>query len=153
MLVRRVWPYGGFWSDGFRELERAREEMDRLFDTLSDASGGPVWSGVTPLLNVTQDDERYYIRAAIPGVRPNDLSISALGSRVTLSGKRESLVPESGASFHRQERGEVRFSRAIELPTEADASRAEAHYADGIVTITLPRAESARPRQVPVKAG
>lgn len=150
MLVRRLWPSEVSWSDGLTELEQMRRDMERLFESFA-APAGAGWAGVFPLLNVTQDDDRYYVRAVVPGMRASDLSISAHGRRLTISGKREHPAPSGEASYHRQERGEGTFSRALELPGDVEVSRVEASYADGIVTVRLPKAESEKPRQITVK--
>jgi HSP20 family protein len=151
MFVRRTWP-AGLWSEGFPELERMQRDMDRLFAALAEPGGGLSWAGVFPPVNVTQDDDRFVVRAVLPGVKPGEVNVSALGRRLTVSGAREVLTPESGASYHRRERDGGSFSRAIELGVDIDSSRVEAAMSDGVLTITLPKAESAKPRQITVKA-
>ncbi len=150
MFERRTWPAGS-WSEGFPEIERMQRDMDRLFAALAEPFGGRSWAGVFPPVNVTQDDEKFYVRAVLPGVKPGELQVSAVNRRLTLSGEREPITPESGASYHRRERDSGTFSRAIELGVDIDASRVEAAFADGVLTITLPKAESAKPRQIAVR--
>lgn len=152
MLVRRMWPSEVSWSDGLQELEQMRRDMERLFESFS-GPAGTTWAGVFPLLNVTQDDERYYVRAVLPGMKAADLGVSAHGRRLTLSGKRENAAPQDDASYHRRERDGGSFSRAVELPGDIDVSKVEASYVDGIVTVRLPKAESEKPRQIAVRAG
>jgi HSP20 family protein len=102
-------------------------------------------------MNITQDDENFYLRAEIPGIKPAELSISALRNRVSISGKREIPREHERVSYHRKERPEGAFNRAVTLPTEVDAERVDARYADGILTLKLPKAEQAKPRQISVK--
>jgi HSP20 family protein len=103
-------------------------------------------------MNITQDDDNFYLRAEIPGIKPADLSISALRNRVSISGKREIPREHDRVSYHRKERPEGGFNRAVTLPTEVDAERVDARYTDGILTLTLPKAEQAKPRQITVKS-
>jgi len=107
-------------------------------------------AGVFPPMNVTQDDNNFYIRAEIPGVKAADLSVSALRNRVAITGKREIPKENDKVSYHRRERAEGEFSRTVSLPAEVVADKVEARYADGVLTLTLPKAEEAKPRQIAV---
>ncbi len=108
-------------------------------------------AGVFPPMNVTQDDDNFYVRAEVPGIKANEISISAVRNRISLSGRREIPAEHERVSYHRKERAEGSFNRTVTLPTEVDAQRVEARYADGILTLTLPKAEEAKPRQITVR--
>jgi len=149
MIVRRIWPSRPTFDTGSADLDRVRRDIARLLEAA--AGDTSVSAGVFPPLNLTQDDDNFYLRAEVPGVEPDELSISALRNRVTLSGKREIPTEENPVSYHRKERAEGAFSRTISIPIEVDTSRADAHFADGILTLTLPKAEAAKPRQITVK--
>jgi len=152
MLLQRVWPSRPAFDNPFADFDRLRREMLNLFDAVA-GDNYPTWSaGVFPPLNVTQDDNNFYIRAEVPGVKAADLSVSAMRNRVAIAGKRE-LPKQSGeGSCHRQERAEGEFSRTVTLPAEVAADKVEARYADGILTLTLPKAEEAKPRQIAVNS-
>lgn len=150
MLVRRVWPSRPTFESSFSDFDQVRREMLRLLDAATD--GAPDQAGVFPPMNITQDDDNFYLRAEIPGIKPAELSISALRNRVSISGKREIPREHDRVSYHRKERPEGGFNRAVTLPTEVDAERVDARYADGILTLTLPKAEQAKPRQIAVKS-
>jgi HSP20 family protein len=94
----------------------------------------------------------YYLRAEVPGIDPNDLSISAVRDRVSLAGKREIPRESERVSYHRRERAGGSFNRTVTLPGEVDTARVEARYVDGLLTLTLPKAEQSKPRQIPVRA-
>jgi HSP20 family protein len=128
-----------------------RREMLRLFDAVAGDTSGDVGAGLFPPMNITQDDDNFYLRAEVPGIRPNELSISAVRNRVSLAGKREIQREHERVSYHRKERAEGSFNRTVTLPTEVDAERVEARYGDGILTLTLPKAEEAKPRQIAVR--
>ena len=89
--------------------------------------------------------------AEVPGMKPNELSISAVRNRVSLAGKRDIPREHERVSYHRKERAEGSFNRTVTLPMEVDSERVEARYADGILTLTLPKAEEAKPRQIAVR--
>ncbi len=151
MLVRRVWPSRPTFDAPVTQLEQLRREMLRLFETTAGDAFGDVGTGVFPPMNITQDDDNVYLRAEVPGVKADELSISAIKNRVSLAGKREIQREQERVSYHRKERAEGTFNRTITLPMEVDADRVEARYADGILTLTLPKAAEAKPRQIAVR--
>ncbi|MES1164879.1 MAG: Hsp20/alpha crystallin family protein [Verrucomicrobiota bacterium] len=125
--------------------------MLRLLDpTTGDGAPDP-GAGVFPPMNISQDDDNFYLRAEVPGIKPAELSISALRNRVSISGKREIPRENERASYHRKERPEGAFNRTVTLPVEVDPERVDARYAEGVLTLTLPKAEQAKPRQIAVK--
>jgi HSP20 family protein len=123
-----------------------------MFDAIGTEASGEMGAGVFPPLNVTQDSDHYYVRAEVPGINAKELEISALGRRLSISGKREIPKESSAASYHRKERAEGEFSRVLTLPAEVDAGSVDARYKAGILTVTLPKAETATPRQIVVQA-
>jgi HSP20 family protein len=151
MLVRRVWPSRPTFDSASGDFDQVRREMLRLLDTVAGKTFGDLGAGVFPPLNITQDNDNFYLRAEVPGIKPNEVSISAVRNRVSLAGKREIQRESERVSYHRKERADGTFNRTVTLPTEVDAQRAEARYADGILTITLPKAEDAKPRQITVR--
>lgn len=151
MLVRRVWPSRPTFESPLADFEQLRQQMLRLFDSMGGNAFGELGTGVFPPMNITQDNDNLYVRAEVPGIGPKDLEISAMGRRLTLSGKREIAKENDRASYHRKERAEGEFSRTVALPVEFDVGRVEAAYDAGILTVTLPKAETAKPRQIVVK--
>jgi HSP20 family protein len=149
MIVRRTsaWPNWD-WRSPFEELERMR----RFLDTLSTSVFREPFAGVYPLMNVTEDTNAYYIRAELPGIRTEDLEISATGNSISISGERK--IPDAGtdAIYHRRERESGRFSRILNLPTQIDAEKVDATMADGVLTVVLPKSEEAKPKQIAIKA-
>lgn len=149
MLVRRVWP--GRPSFGRPFVDDMRREMLRLLDSATRDQADDAGTGVFPPMNVTQDNENFYVRAELPGIDPDALSISALRNRVLLAGKREIKPEHERASYHRKERAEGSFSRTITLPTDVNVEGVDAKYGDGILTLKLPKAEEAKARQITVR--
>ena len=149
MLVRRVWPSRPTFDSP--DFDQVRREMLRLLDTVAGDTYGDAGAGVFPPINLTQDDDNFYLRAEVPGIKPDELSISAIRNRLSVAGKREIQREHERVSYHRKERAEGSFNRIVTLPTEVDAERVDAKYTDGILTITLPKAEEAKPRQIAVR--
>ena len=152
MIVRRVWPTRPTFEGSLHNYDTLRRELLRALDTFAgddELRSSP--SGVFPPINVTQDAERFYVRAELPGVIASQLSISALRNRLSISGKREIAKEHERASYHRKERLEGTFNRTLTLPVPVEADRIEARYSHGILTLTVPKAEDAKPRQIVVK--
>ncbi|HEY3354826.1 MAG TPA: Hsp20/alpha crystallin family protein [Polyangia bacterium] len=144
----RFWPSYPGWSSPFTELERMRREMDRLLDTYA---GRAPTAGVFPPVNVSQDADNYYVRAELPGVTADTLEVTTSHHAVAIAGSRQQPREEERQSFHRRERPQGAFHRTVTLPGEFQASKIEARQINGILTITLPKAEAAKPRQIPVQ--
>jgi HSP20 family protein len=148
MLVRRVWPSRPALDNTWNDFDQLRREMLRLFEG---APAGTTGAGVFPPLNVTQDSDNFYVRAEVPGVKASELQISAVKNRLTIAGRREIAQEHDKVSYHRRERPEGAFNRSLTLPADLDTERVEARCVDGILTLTLPKAEEAKPRQITVK--
>lgn len=131
--------------------------MSRLFDDvfgpwpLRDESG-TVTSSWVPAVDVFEDGESLKIVAEVPGVRPQDVKISLENNLLTIRGEKKQVAEEKTDRVHRYERAYGAFERSFSLPTTVDAERIEARYENGLLTIALPKAERARPREIPVKA-
>jgi HSP20 family protein len=151
MILRRL-PSLPTWSTGLRELEDARRDIERLFNTLTDFSGLRS-VGVFPAINLSEDAESVYVRAELPGIKADDLDIRMENDTLTIAGERKPPTEADGVSFHRREREWGAFRRSFSLPTRVDAGKVKARYVDGILTVTLPKAAEARPKQIAVQAG
>jgi HSP20 family protein len=145
------WPDLDF-KNPLEELERMRRRMDRLFEGFAGAPWTESHAGVFPLVNVTEDKDKFYVRAELPGVKTEELDISVTGNNLSVSGERK--IPEENvtARYHRREREAGKFSRVISIPEPIDSNRIEAHFSDGVLTIILPKAEVAKPKQISIKA-
>jgi HSP20 family protein len=151
MLLRRVWPSRPAFETSFADFDQLRREMLRVFDTVTGADNAyDVSAGVSPALNVSEDDNNFYVRAVVPGIKLADLAVSALPNSFSISGRREIPAEHEKVSYHRKERAEGAFSRTLSLPSEIAADKVDARYSDGILSLTLPKAEAAKPRQITV---
>jgi HSP20 family protein len=134
--------------DPFHELHR---EMSRLFETL-DPMRSTRQINRYPPLNVYDAVERYILSVQLPGTAPADIELTVSGETLTLRGERKRAEGVKEDSYRRQERPMGRWSRTITLPDRVESSQVGASFADGILTITFPKAESTKPRQITVTA-
>lgn len=149
-IFRPVDWQAGPWG-GFEELGRMRRDMDRLFEGLVGSLREPT-AGVFPLTNVTEDDDNYYVRAELPGMASDEIDISVTGDSLSISGERKIRSEKEEARYHRREREAGKFSRMIGLPGQIDTGKVEASCVDGVLTVVLPKAEAAKPKQIAVKS-
>jgi HSP20 family protein len=152
MLVRRGWPSRPSFDNALSDFDQVRSEMLRLLDSMAGDPLSSTGAGVFPPMNITQDNDNFYLRAEIPGISPSELAITAVKNRVTIAGRREIQRENERVSYHRRERPEGSFNRSVTLPSDVDAARVEARYTDGMLSLTLPKAEEAKPRQIKVKS-
>lgn len=140
------------FSNPFAEISRAKREMDRLFSSFTGRgpSMGGWGSGVFPALNMWEENDAIIVEAEVPGVRGEDLDISLEGNTLILRGERKPDTPDN-VSYHRRERMSGRFSKSVSLPFEIDADQVRAEYVNGVLKLTLPKAEHAKPRTITVK--
>ncbi len=152
MFYRRFFnvPNWGF-SKSFREFDRLRSEMDELFGALSSGTLPRLSAGVFPLTNVTEDKENYYVRAELPGIKSNELDIQVTAEGISISGERKIPVEGNNVKYHRREREAGKFSRSINLPGEIDVNKVEASMKNGVLKVTIPKSEAAKPRQITIK--
>ncbi len=132
------------------EFDRLRHEVDRLFNLFSPGTE-PFFSRVYPALNLTEDHDNFYVRAELPGVKPEDLDISAVEGRLVIRGERKLGVENPNANYHRRERESGFFRRTMALPSRVASDKVEAAMKKGVLTIVLPKSEEAKPRKISVK--
>jgi HSP20 family protein len=103
-------------------------------------------------VNVTEEADKYYVRAELPGIKAGDIEISVTGNTLSLSGERKIPEEKGNVKYHRRERESGKFSRILTLPAQINTSKVAAHSAEGILTVTLPKADEAKPRQIMIQA-
>lgn len=144
-----------------REMESVRRNFDRIFRDAGLDRGLGGWSRseflpahgarTYPLLNVSEDEKCVYVDALAPGMDPGSLNLHIVRDQLHISGNKPGPETDVEASaYHRNERAAARFVRTLTLPAPVDGGKAKARYRNGILRITIPKAESARPRQIPV---
>ena len=141
--------------DPFREMISVRNQMDQLVGDLFQQPAG--WQGngnsghIRLPLDVSEDDNGYSVKASLPGIDPADLEISFSENTLTIQGETRAESEEENAKWHLRERGFGRFVRSITLPAAVNADDISADYEDGVLTLTLPKADEVKPRVIAVR--
>ena len=141
--------------DPFREMVSVRNQMDQLVgDLVREPSGWQSNGGkghIRLALDVSEDDHSYGVKASLPGIDPADLDISFTENTLTIRGETEAESVDENAKWHLRERRFGQFMRSITLPAAVNADDISADYEDGVVTLTLPKAEGVKPRRIAVQ--
>lgn len=143
----------------FQEMNRMRREMDQAFRGLTGRRGfgTVVMPGIGqqsyPLVNLRSDEDNLYAEAMLPGVDPAELEMTVEQNILTISGTRRPSedLPEK-VVWHRRERGLGKFMRTVELPLDVKTNEVRAEYINGLLLVTLPKAEEAKPTRVAIEA-
>jgi HSP20 family protein len=136
----------------FGRLTSLRDEIDRLFEApLAElARGSQLLSGWTPALDIFEDKDNVIVKAELPGMKREEIEVSLHDGSLSISGERKSESKHEDAEVYRSERFVGRFQRTVSLPTPVAADKVKAQYKDGILTVTLPKTEEAKPKQIEV---
>ncbi len=145
------------WSEGFKtfgsgrdpwaDFERMENEMNRVLSRFTSPSVAEF-----PAVNLWADGETVVAMSEIPGIDAEGLDISISGKTLTLRGSRDASPAGADESYHRRERWYGRFSRIVELPFNVEADKARAKFVNGVLYVTLPRAEAEKPKKITIKS-
>jgi HSP20 family protein len=150
-MIRWQRPLLATWPS-FGRLTSLRDEIDRLFEEpLAQLTRtANLLSGWTPAIDLYEDKDNVFVKAELPGMKKEDIEVSFHNGTLSLSGERKSEEKHEDAEVYRSERYIGRFQRTVTLPTPVAADKVKAQYKDGILTITLPKTEEAKPKQIDV---
>jgi HSP20 family protein len=151
-LLRWQRPGLSAWT-GSNGLWTLRNEIDRLFEApLTElARASHLLSGSAPAVDIYEDKDNFVVKAELPGMKKEDIDVSLHDGSLSLSGERKSEEKWEDVEVYRSERFFGRFQRTVALPTPVNASAIKANYKDGVLTVTLPKAEEAKPKQIDVQ--
>lgn len=140
-------------AESFQNLRRLNTMLDEAFGAwpfgVPNSSVTAAW---LPAVDVFENKDAVKIVAELPGVRPSDVKIALENNTLSLTGEKQQVAEESADRVHRYERTYGAFERTFTLPSTVDADRIEALFEHGVLTISIPKAERAKPRQIEVKA-
>ena len=146
----------------WQTLETLRRELDRVFDETG-TRNEPFFRTAFlpgraarryPLTNLYEDKEALYLEALAPGVDPATLNLSVVGNTLSIVGEKRRVAGDvKPEAFHRSERATGKFVRHLQLPVEVEENNIRADYKDGLLIVTLPKAEKAKPKQIAVQVG
>lgn len=143
----------------FVDMESLRQQIDRALDDFGFARAPSQRVAFLPgreprrypLVNLLEDKDHIYLEALTPGVDPQTFNITVLQNRLTLSGEKGGVGEVKTEAFHRNERASGKFVRTVDLPVQVDEAKIQAEYKNGLLVVTLPKAEAAKPKQISVK--
>ena len=136
----------------FGRLSSLRDELDRLFESpwTELARTSQLLSGWTPALDIHEDKDNFIVRAELPGMKREDIDVSLHDGALSISGERKLEQKFEEAEVYRTERFFGKFQRTVALPAAVAADKVKAQYKDGVLTITLPKTDEAKPKQISV---
>ena len=140
-----------------RELQSIQQEMNRLFGTFFDSPAGAGDGGALrrwiPAMDLTEEDDRYVLRADLPGVREDEVHVELEDNVLTISGERKSEHEERKEGLYRLERASGSFSRSLTLPEGIDPESIQARFEKGVLEVRVPKPEERKPRRVEINVG
>jgi HSP20 family protein len=141
----------------FRELSSLQTEMNRLFNAAFEGSGGGSPAAAarrwTPAMDLLETDEQFVLRADLPGLSEDDVSIELEDNILTVSGERKAEHEEKREGFYRMERSYGAFSRSLTLPKGVDPEAVTAAFDRGVLEVRVPKPEQRKPRRISISAG
>ncbi len=135
-----------------RDMMSLREAMDHLFDEAFTRPMGLTTGMQMPAVDMYQNDDEVVVRATLPGIKPDEVQISVTGDLITIKGEMKENSDTKERSYHIREHRYGAFERTLSLPTAVISDKAKAEFENGILTITLPKAEEVKPKTITVKA-
>jgi HSP20 family protein len=149
------WEPLGRWNP-WKELEEMEKRLSTVFGPARSAAGGDKQEAIavtewSPLVDITEDDKEFVVKAEIPEMKKEDIKINVHDDVLTISGERKYEKEEKGKKYHRVERAYGSFMRSFTLPEEADGTKVSAEYKDGVLKVHLPKSEKAKPKAIEVK--
>ncbi len=142
-------------NDGLQNLRRLSSALDEAFGNwpLGQGLEGAITSAWVPACDIFEDQDGLKLVMEVPGVNPDDVKLQLENNMLTIRGEKRQVAEEKAERVHRYERSYGSFERTFSLPSTVGADRIEADISDGVLTVMLPKAEKARPRQIEVKSG
>jgi HSP20 family protein len=140
------------YRDPFRDVSSLSEEVERMFRQALGSRETATAGAWAPALDVEETEEGFTLHVELPGVAADDVEVSLEENVLTITGERRFYDERGTDGFKRIERHFGRFHRAVRLPDRVDVDQVDASYRDGILTVTVPKAEEAKPRRIEVRA-
>jgi len=138
------------WSP-FKEIMDVRDDFDRLVDRIFNRDFDLWEGGRVPAIDVYEEGDNIIVKAEVPGVKKEDISVSLNGDILTISGKSQEEKEVKKENFYRKEIRSGTFSRSITLPAQIDKDKVKASYKDGVLHLTLPKSPEEKKKEVKIK--
>jgi HSP20 family protein len=143
------------WSP-LKELEEMEKRLSTIFGKAPSATSGDKKEAIavaewSPLVDITEDEKEYVVKAEIPEMKKEDIKLNVDDDVLSITGERKYEKEEKGKKYHRVERAYGSFVRSFTLPEDADSSKVSAEYKDGLLKVHIPKSEKAKPKKSEVK--
>lgn len=134
----------------WRDLEEVEWELDDLFrHRFWKPNGERAWM---PAVDVFERDDKFVVKAELPGMKEEDVDVSVIGDTLTIKGEKKTETEVKEEDYYRSERSYGSFYRSIPLPSTVDANKIEASFEDGVLEVTLPKSAEVKPKKIAVSA-
>ena len=149
MTLVRWQPYNRYnpWAG----LSRLQRQMSEMFDQLADTDESVPSVSWMPRVEISEHSDNYMLSVELPGIDKQDVHVEVENNTLTISGDKQSDVENKDQNYHLRERTYGKFSRSFELPARIEANNIEAKYTNGVLNLSIPKAEEAKPKQIEVK--
>jgi HSP20 family protein len=149
------WDPSARWNP-WKELEEMEKRLSTIFGRAPVTMGGEKKEAIavaewSPLVDITEDEKEYLVKAELPEMKKDEIKINVQNDVLSISGERKYEKEEKDKKYHRVERAYGSFMRSFTLPEDADGSKVNAEYKDGVLKIHLPKSEKAKPKTIEVK--
>jgi HSP20 family protein len=140
------------WRNPFADLENLTRRMDLPTNAMFGRPGTRIMMPTAfPAINITEDKDKYYVRAELPGMKAGDIKLEVTGRNLAITGERKMQSEGENTRYHRREREAGRFSRIVGLPGDVDADSVDANLVNGLLTVAIAKSAAAKAKQITVK--
>jgi HSP20 family protein len=135
-----------------RDIFAVQDEMNRMFDSFWGDRARDDDGALMPPVDVTEKEDKFSVSVELPGLKKDDIKLSLQNNVLTISGSKKREAESKDDRYHRIERSFGTFCRTVNLASTVDASKIDADFKDGILTVSLPKVEEARPKEISIKS-
>jgi HSP20 family protein len=137
----------------FRELDELQRRFEDIWPFWPSLRGFPFETGEwAPAIDMYERDDKYVVKAELPGMKEEEVDVSVVGNRLTIKGEKKAETEVKEENYYRSERSYGSFFRSIDLPSDVDPDKIEANYEDGILEVEIPKTLAVKPKKVTVSA-
>jgi len=133
-----------------RDLVTIQDEINRMFEDLAGRPEGDEGMRLIPAADIMEDKDTFTVVAELPGMKKEDVKVTLQNNVLTISGEKRKETEQKEKTFHRMERSYGSFYRTFELPAMVDATKIQADFKDGVLKISLPKSEAAKPKEIAI---
>ena len=134
-----------------REMSAIQDEINRMFDDFFGNVNDEDGAMIVPPTDIVEDNDKFVVSIELPGMKKDEVKLTLKDESITISGSKMRESETGDNRFHRVERSHGSFCRTINLPSKVDAAKISAEFSDGVLVVTLPKVEAAKPKEIAIK--